>query len=152
MVSPETLQQGGHELACRAPRPGLYAVESQAMCVLARDQRKPATSLLIVRGLQEPHPITTPSLVFTPPSKYSFQMTVVDTFQHNGHILYLDTNRLTGCLELAYSPNGTSSQRTKNQLRCYFSRFGASEHISTDGGMNLVSEVTTVFKTWGVTV
>ncbi|XP_064106861.1 uncharacterized protein LOC135215838 [Macrobrachium nipponense] len=60
--------------------------------------------------------------IITPPSKYPFQMTVADMFQHNGHMYMAYADRLTGWLELAHFPHGTSSSHIKTQLRRYFAR------------------------------
>ena len=60
-------------------------------------------------------------------------------------------DRLTGWVEMAHLPNDTTSNRLKDIFRLYFSRWGAPEELSTDGGTNLVSdEMTSFFKHWGV--
>ncbi|XP_064088671.1 uncharacterized protein K02A2.6-like [Macrobrachium nipponense] len=92
-------------------------------------------------------------LIITPPPEYPSQMTVADMFQHDGHMYMAYADRLTGWLELAHFPQGTSSSHIKIQLRRYFARWGAPEQISTDGGTNLASEeMGEFFKLWGVSV
>ncbi|XP_068212566.1 uncharacterized protein [Palaemon carinicauda] len=62
-------------------------------------------------------------------------------------------DRLTGWLELAHFPHGTSSSHIETQLRRYFTRWGALEQISMDSGTNLASEeMVEFFKLWGVSV
>ena len=93
------------------------------------------------------------AMELTPPPDYPFQSTVVDMFQLDGHMYMAYADRLTGWLEVAHFPNGTSSSKLKSQLRRYFARWGAPEQVSMDGGTNLVSdEMTTFFRRWGVTV
>ena len=73
-------------------------------------------------------------------------------FQHDGYTYIAYADRLTGWLELAHSPSGATSQRIKTQLRHYFTRWGAPEQLSTDGGTNLASEKMAEFlKDWDVT-
>ncbi|XP_068250783.1 uncharacterized protein [Palaemon carinicauda] len=80
-------------------------------------------------------------------------MKVADMFQHNGHSYMAYANRLTGWLELAHFPRGTSSSNIKTQLRHYFASWGALEQISTDDGTNLASEeIGEFFKLWLVSV
>ncbi|XP_064113430.1 uncharacterized protein K02A2.6-like [Macrobrachium nipponense] len=92
--------------------------------------------------------------IITPPPEYPFQMMVADMFQHDGHMYMAYADRLTGWLELAHFPHGTSSSHIKTQLHRYFARWGAPEQISTDGGTNLASEEMEgeFFKLWGVSV
>ena len=91
------------------------------------------------------------TLVITPPPEYPFQSTVADMFQHEGYTYMAYADRLTGWLELAHFPSGATSQRIKTQLRRYFTRWGAPEQLSTDGGTNLASEEMAEFlKNWGV--
>lgn len=62
-------------------------------------------------------------------------------------------DRLTGWLEVAHFPNGTNSTKLKTVIRRYFTRWGAPEQISMDGGTNLMSEeMTTFFRRWGASV
>ena len=89
----------------------------------------------------------------TPPPDYPFQCTVVDMFQMEGHMYMAYADRLTGWLEVAHFPNGTTSPKLMSQLRRYFTRWGAPEQISMDGGTNLVSEeMATFFRRWGASV
>ena len=93
------------------------------------------------------------AMELTPPPDYPFQSTVVDMFQLDGHMYMAYADRLTGWLEVAHFPNGTNSPKLKSQLRRYFTRWGAPEQISMDGGTNLVSdEMTTFFRKWGASV
>ncbi|XP_042224308.1 uncharacterized protein LOC121868104 [Homarus americanus] len=67
------------------------------------------------------------------------------------YLAYAD--RLTGWLEIAHFPSGTSSGKIMAQLRRYFTGWGAPEQISTDGGTNLVSEeMVEFFWKWSVAV
>ncbi|XP_066964225.1 uncharacterized protein [Macrobrachium rosenbergii] len=84
-------------------------------------------------------------LVLIPPPEYPFQSTVVDMLQLEGHMYMAYADRLTGWLEVAHFPHGTTSSRIISVLRTYFTRWGAPELISTDGGTNLISEETTSF-------
>lgn len=89
----------------------------------------------------------------TPPPDYPFQSTVVDMFQLEGHMYMAYADRLTGWIEVAHFPNGTNSTKLKTIIRRYFTRWGAPEQISMDGGTNLVSEeMATFFRRWGVSV
>ena len=91
------------------------------------------------------------SLSMAPTPEYPFQHTVVDMFQIDGRNYMAYADRLTGWLEIAYFPNGTPSWRLINRLRQYFTRWGAPEELSMDGGTNLVSdEMNTFLKKWGV--
>ncbi|XP_076055162.1 uncharacterized protein LOC143033556 [Oratosquilla oratoria] len=73
-------------------------------------------------------------------------------FQHEGNTYMAYADRLTGWLELTHFPSGATSQRIKTQLRRYFTRWGAPEQLSTDGGTNLASEEMAEFlRDWGVT-
>lgn len=91
------------------------------------------------------------TLIVTPPPEYPFQSTVADMFQYEGETYMSYADRLTGWLELAHFPSGATSQRIKTQLRRYFTRWGAPEQLSTDGGTNLASEEMAEFlKKWGV--
>ncbi|XP_063888612.1 uncharacterized protein K02A2.6-like [Scylla paramamosain] len=101
----------------------------------------------------ETHAPSQPSetLVITPPPEYPFQSTVADMFQHEGHTYMVYADRLTGWLELAHFPHGATSNKIKSQMRQYFTRWGAPEQLSTDGGPNLASEEMSEFlKNWGV--
>ncbi|KAK8372279.1 hypothetical protein O3P69_017362 [Scylla paramamosain] len=70
-----------------------------------------------------------------------------------GHTYMAYADRLTGWLEVAHFPNGASSYKIQTQLRKYFSRYGAPEHMSMDGGTNLTSaEMDTFYRNWGVSV
>ena len=90
-------------------------------------------------------------LVLTPPPAYPFQSTVMDMMQIQGYMYMAYADRLTGWLEVAHFPHGTTSSRIISVLRTYFTRWGAPEIISTDGGTNLVSEeVRSFFERWGV--
>lgn len=90
-------------------------------------------------------------LLPTPPPEYPFQMTAADMFQVNGKHYMVYVDRLTGWLEIACFPNGTTSSKIILVLRRYFSQWGAPEELSTDGGTNLVStEMAEFFKRWGV--
>ncbi|KAG0726952.1 hypothetical protein GWK47_035605 [Chionoecetes opilio] len=67
------------------------------------------------------------------PRDYPFPMTVADMFRDEGPMYMAYADRLTGWLELAHFPHGTSSLRIKTQLKLYFTRWGAPEQISTEG-------------------
>lgn len=74
-------------------------------------------------------------------------------FQLEGNMYLAYADRLTGWLELAYFPKDASSGRIITHLRGLFTRWGAPEQISTDGGTNLArSEMATFLKAWGVKV
>ncbi|XP_063878128.1 uncharacterized protein LOC135110103 [Scylla paramamosain] len=91
-------------------------------------------------------------LLFTLPPDYPFQQTVVDLLQLEGHD-YVYADRLTGWLEVSHLPDGTESGRIKDVLRHHFSRWGAPEQLSMDGGTNLGSEEMKNFlQKWGVGV
>ncbi|KAK8390096.1 hypothetical protein O3P69_012967 [Scylla paramamosain] len=79
---------------------------------------------------------------------------VADTgAQWEGHTYMAYADWLTGWLEVAHFPNGASSYKIQTQLRKYFSRYGAPEHMSMDGGTNLTSaEMDTFYRNWGVSV
>ena len=84
--------------------------------------------------------------------EYPFQSTVADMFQHESYTYMAYADRLTEWLELAHFPSGATSHKIKIHLRRYFTRWGAPEQLSTDGGMNLASEVMAEFlKDWGIT-
>ena len=89
----------------------------------------------------------------TPAPEYPFQQTVMDLFQLEGHMYLAYCDRLTGWLEIAHFPNGTSSTKVMTKLRSYFIRWGAPEQLSTDGGTNLVSEEMMAFyRRWKVDI
>ena len=89
----------------------------------------------------------------TPAPEYPFQQTVMDLFQIGGHTYLAYCDRLTGWLEIAHLPNGTSSTKIMTKLRNYFTRWGAPEQLSTDGGTNLVSEeMLTFYRRWRVEI
>lgn len=90
-------------------------------------------------------------LIFTPPPDYPFQQTVADLFQLGGQTYLVYADRLTGWLEVAHLPSGAPSGKIMKHLRHFFTRWGAPEQLSTDGGTNLVSgEMTAFLKRWGV--
>ncbi|XP_068246852.1 uncharacterized protein [Palaemon carinicauda] len=92
-------------------------------------------------------------MMHTPPAEYPFQQVVADMFQIEGSVYMVYADRLTGWLEVAHFPNGATSNKISNHLRSYFSRWGAPEQISTDGGTNLASEEREAFfRRWGVKV
>lgn len=97
---------------------------------------------------QSQEPIT-----LTPPPDYPFQKTVLDLFQLDGRQYMAYADRLTGWLEIAHFPRGTTSGQILPKLRSYFTRWGAPEEVSMDGGTNLASEeMSAFFKKWAVTV
>lgn len=58
---------------------------------------------------------------------------------------------LTGWLEVAHFPGDASSSRVITHPRQFFTRWGAPEQLSTDGGTNLFSgEVADFLGKWGV--
>ncbi|XP_064098618.1 uncharacterized protein LOC135209762 [Macrobrachium nipponense] len=74
-------------------------------------------------------------------------------FQIEGNVYVVYVDRLTGWLEVAHFPCGATPNKISNDLRSYFSRWGAPEQILTDGGMNLASkEMVAFFRRWGVKV
>ncbi|XP_045101471.1 uncharacterized protein K02A2.6-like [Portunus trituberculatus] len=65
------------------------------------------------------------------------------------YLAYAD--RLTGWLEIAHFVSGAISSKLATVLRRYFSRWGAPESVSTNGGTNLTSEeMCNFFGRWGV--
>ena len=84
-------------------------------------------------------------LRFTPPPVHPFQQTVRDLFQLEGHDYIVYADRLTGSLEIAHLPEGTASDKIKDVLRHHFTRWGAPEQLSMDGGTNLGSEGMKIF-------
>ena len=91
-------------------------------------------------------------LLLTPPPEYPFQQTVADIFQLEGQAYLVYADRLTGWLEVAHLPSGAHSGKIMKHLRHFFTRWGAPEQLSTDGGTNLVSgEMTAFLRRWGVT-
>ncbi|XP_068205185.1 uncharacterized protein [Palaemon carinicauda] len=58
----------------------------------------------------------------TPAPEYLFQQTVMDLFQLEGHMYMPYCDKLTGGLEIAHFPNGTSSAKVLTKLRHYFTR------------------------------
>lgn len=87
----------------------------------------------------------------TPPPQYPFQHTVADLFQLEGQVYLAYADRLTGWLEIAHFVSGATSSKLADVLRRYFSRWGAPESVSTDGGTNLTSEeMCNFFGRWGV--
>ena len=92
-------------------------------------------------------------LLLTPPPAYPFQQTVMDLFQLEGQDYIVYADRLTGWLEITHLPGGTTSGEIKDVLRHHFTRWGAPEQLSMDGGTNLGSEEMKNFlKKWGVSV
>lgn len=90
-------------------------------------------------------------LVLTPPPDYPFQSVVADLFQLDGHTYMAYADRLTGWLEVVHFPGDASSGRVITHLRRFFTRWGAPEQLSTDGGTNLSSgEVADFLGKWGV--
>ncbi|XP_045122674.1 uncharacterized protein LOC123511117 [Portunus trituberculatus] len=90
-------------------------------------------------------------LILTPSPDYPFQQTVADLFQLGGQTYLVYADRLTGWLEVAHLPSGAHSGKIMKHLRHFFTRWGAPEQLSTDGGTNLVSgEMTAFLKRWGV--
>ncbi|XP_066969139.1 uncharacterized protein [Macrobrachium rosenbergii] len=71
-------------------------------------------------------------LRMTPAPEYPFQQTVMDLFQLAGHTYMAYCDRLTGWLEIAHFPNGTSSAKVMTKLRNYFTRWGAPEQLSSE--------------------
>ena len=93
------------------------------------------------------------SMIMATPPEYPFQRTVADLFQSDGQMYLAYADRLTGWLEIAHFPNGTTSSKIASVLRTYFTRWGSPEQLSTDGGTNLVSEeMVKFFETWGVKI
>ena len=92
-------------------------------------------------------------LSFAPLPEYPFQMMVVDMFQQEGHTYIAYADRFTRWLEVAHFHDGTTSQRIKKQIRCYFTWWNTPEQITTNGGVNLISGgLTSFFRKWGVAV
>ncbi|XP_064080640.1 uncharacterized protein K02A2.6-like [Macrobrachium nipponense] len=92
-------------------------------------------------------------MIHRPPAEYPFQQVVADMFQIEGNLYMVYADRLTGWLEVAHFPCGATSNKISNHLRSYFSRWGAPEQISTDGGTNLASvEMVAFFRRWVVKV
>lgn len=90
-------------------------------------------------------------LIPTPTPQYPFQHTVADLFQLEGHVYLAYADRFTGWLEIAHFVSGATSSKLASVLRRYFSRWGAPESVSTDGGTNLTSEeMCNFFGRWGV--
>ena len=86
-------------------------------------------------------------------AEYPFQQVIADMFQVDNNVYMVYADRLTGWLEVAHFPHNATSSKICDHLRVYFSRWGAPEQISTDGGTNLASEeMETFFKKWGVKV
>ena len=98
----------------------------------------------------------TPSLqqepiVMSPPPEYPFQQVAADLFQldNRHYLVYVD--RLTGWVEVAHLPSGGPSGALIRKFREFFTRWGAPEEVSTDGGTNLTSEEMSKFlRRWGV--
>lgn len=91
------------------------------------------------------------ALVITAPPDYPFQQVVADMFQLEGNTYLAYADRLTGWLELTLFPSDASSGKIISRLRQFFTRWGAPEEISTDGGTNFASaEMTAFLRTWGV--
>ena len=92
------------------------------------------------------------TLIITPPPEYTFQSTVANMFQHEGHTYMVYADRLTGWLKFAHFPYGATSLKIKIQLKPYFTRWDAPEQVSTDGGTNLASvDMAEFLKDWDVT-
>ena len=92
-------------------------------------------------------------LELTPPPEYPFQQTVIDLCQLNGHAYLVYADRLTGWLEVAHLADGATSGAIMDQLRRYFTRWGAPEQLSMDGGTNLGSaDMRAFLERWGVKV
>lgn len=54
---------------------------------------------------------------------------------------------------MAHFPNGATSYKIQTQLRKYFTRYGAPEHMSLDGGTNFTSaKMDTFYRNRGVSV
>ncbi|XP_045109997.1 uncharacterized protein K02A2.6-like [Portunus trituberculatus] len=86
-----------------------------------------------------------------PMPEYPFQHAVADLLQFEAQIYMAYADRLTGWLEIAHFPSGATSNKLAAVFRQYFSRWGAPESISTDGGTNLTSEeMCSFFRRWGV--
>lgn len=70
------------------------------------------------RGLPASPVTPTPETMITaPPSEYPFQQIVVDLSQLECHMYLVNADRLTGLLEAAQFPSGTSSNKIiANQL------------------------------------
>lgn len=91
--------------------------------------------------------------IMTPTTEYPFQHTGADLFQFHGQVYLAYADRCTGWLEIAYLPHGSTSHKIMAVFHQYFTRWGAPESISTDGGTNLTSdEVKGFMETWGVTM
>nr|XP_027230045.1 uncharacterized protein K02A2.6-like [Penaeus vannamei] len=89
-------------------------------------------------------------LLLTPPLEFPFQQTVAN-LQFGGQMYLVYADRLTGWLEIAHLHSGSSSYKIMKHFRHYFTRWGAPEQLSTDGGTNLVSEdMANFLKRWGV--
>lgn len=93
------------------------------------------------RNLYQDYEKHTPSmspegLTITPPPDYPFQQVVADILQLEGNTYLPYADRLTGWLERA--PSQTKPVLVRScHLRQFFTRWGAPEQISTDGGTNL---------------
>lgn len=93
------------------------------------------------------------TMELTPSLDYPFQHTVIGMFQREGHTYMAYADRLTGWLEVPHLPNGATSNKIQARLRRYFTRCGAPEQMSTDGGTNLVSaDMEDFYKNWGVSM
>lgn len=89
---------------------------------------------------QPPEPLL---LMLSP--KYPFQQTMAEFFQLGGQTYLVYANQLTGWLEIAHLPSGAPSGKIMKHLRHYFTRWGAPEQLSMDGGTNLVSREMSAF-------
>lgn len=153
LVVPENLRQqvaahlhAGHQGIDSMLRRARQAVYWPGIEGDLRHHRSSCKTCNVHAPSQPPEP-----LLLTPPPLYPFQQTVVDICQLEGHNYLVYADRLTGWLEISHLADGTTSRVIQDKLRRYFSRWGAPEQLSMDGGTNLGSEEMKAFlRKWGV--
>lgn len=88
-----------------------------------------------------------------PPSS-PFEQIFADFFDFGGHHYLVAGDRLSGYTEIFHTPTGSSSAGANGLVKClrkWFATFGVPQQLSSDGGPEFSSDITSKFlSTWGV--
>ena len=94
-----------------------------------------------------------PSEPAEPPSS-PFEQIFADFFDFGGQHYLVAGDRLSGFTEVFSTPSGTSNAGSRGLIKClrkWFGTFGVPRQLSSDGGPEFVSDLTSKFlQSWGV--
>ena len=80
--------------------------------------------------------------VSPPNPDYPFQMIVADYFSLHGHNFLVIADRFTGCNAIVSTPHGKfDGQHLVTIMRDFYATWNILEHITTDGGPQMMSGV-----------